>query len=89
MKLFDLVFELVRQNVPMPREDWAQMKKEMEQDTAKWTHDHENKLIAMYAKYNDQWWFRLAVACSFIPLNRAIQRYTNPIEQDDDQDVLQ
>lgn len=80
MKLFDLLFELVRLHVPMKREDWAQMKQECEADTREWTTESPNKMKAMYAKYNDQWWFRLGVAVAFIPLTRAIAQYMNPIQ---------
>lgn len=84
MKLFDLVFELVKQNVPMKREDWAQMKKEMEADTDTWTHDDSNKLKSMYVKYNDHWGFRLVVACIYIPANRWIAKYMNPVLDEDE-----
>lgn len=75
MKFFDLIFELVRNHVPIKREDWAEMYKEMEDDTARWTKTDENWFKRTYAEYNDKWWVRLGFAISFIYLTKAIGNY--------------
>lgn len=76
MKLFELLFAVIEQNVPMERESFAQMKKEMRQDTSEWTHDDSNKLKSLYAKYNDKWGVRLICALSYIPINKWVQRFS-------------
>lgn len=86
MKLLDLIFELVRIHVPIKEEDWARMKSEAEKDTAEWLPEDENQLKGMYAKYNRKWWFNLAVAVSFIPLNRKIAEYMDPSNHKSDTD---
>lgn len=85
MKLIDLIFELVRLYVPIKQEDWARMKDEADKDLREWHPEMDNKLKATYAKYNSYWWFQLAVAVSFIPLSRAIARYMNPKDEEDEE----
>lgn len=84
MKLFEMLFELIRLHVPISRDSFAKMKQGMEDDTRDWSSENPNKFKAMYAKYNDMWWFNLCVALAFIPLTRWISEYMSPIAQNED-----
>lgn len=77
MNLLDLIFTLVWKFVPMKQDDWAKMKEEAEADVREWHPEHKNKFKAMYAKYNGRWYFRLALAVSYIPLVRGINNWIN------------
>lgn len=75
MNIIDLGFELVYKFVPIKQEDWAQMKKDAEEDMKSWTTEHKNPLIRFHQKHCKHWFFRLCVAGSYIPLVRWITSY--------------
>lgn len=86
MKLLDLVFALIKNNVPMPTKDWADMRKEALEDADTWTGDDKNWFKRWYATSQHKWTMRLINSVSYIFLMKGIADFMSLNSEVDEED---
>ena len=88
MNLIELIFQLLKNFVPMETARFASL----QMDGTKWYNEIDpadastNPLLAKFKAMADLWFVQVGIACSFIFLNKYIHDFMTSAEDEDEDD---